>query len=177
MTTNLNDRAANLEAALETDSEDQQAFVDEWNDKWLEQQDSAVQQQIMEVADLWFRGTARFTDVNTHAAAMAALKSQAPILALEFHASMFYDVTTAVHTANTWQREAKCAKQAWDRKARKETPQQWTQHADNPELESLPLVTDVSNQTHSRTVFHWANTLVTMLGAQDSARSQGPSTW
>jgi hypothetical protein len=30
----------------------------------------------MEVADLWFRDTARFTDANTHAAAMAALKSQ-----------------------------------------------------------------------------------------------------
>ena len=29
MTTNLKDRAANLEAALETDREDQQAFVDE----------------------------------------------------------------------------------------------------------------------------------------------------
>ena len=44
----------------------------------------------MEVADLWFRGTARFTDANTHAAAMAALKSQAPDLALDFHASMLW---------------------------------------------------------------------------------------
>jgi len=50
-------------------------------------------------------------------------------------------------------------------------PATWVPAAENPELESLPLVTDVSNRTRSRTVFRWANTSVTMLGAQDRARA------
>jgi hypothetical protein len=58
---------------------------------------------------------------------MAALKMQTPELALDFHACMFYDVGKAIRIANTWQREAKRANQARDRKARKETPQQRTQ--------------------------------------------------